>query len=774
MRSSLIALATIALISAWQTNASATRYWKTSVTNGNWSTVNNWSATSQSGADNAGPPLVSENVVITHSNGTAHTVTLDTNTPSLGLVYLDLTGAGTAANTLSITSNQNLTAAAISVGGNSGSVFTNGRGAVNQSNGTVTISAGTDFIMAWGTGSSGTYTLSGGNLVANQSEWIGFNGTGTFNHTGGTNTINASAVGSFYVGANNSATGTYNLSGTGALVSNETEYIGHSGFGTFNQSGGSNTITGAGNDLVLGFNPGTAGNYILSGGTLSVADDLFAGSAGSGALIVSGNASVDVGDQLWVNSAPGSGDTGYLEVSNGTVFTQGLALGTDATLRLNSANSCLRFNILSADPGAFLDYQAGKIQMGGNRTLGSDTAVNYFFGAQPNISSSKELAIEGNATLPSAVPLTMSGGTLSAQSLMISSGSHITGTQSSTINAATLVLTGSVIDVTAGNLAVGDATKVNGFYSNGTANVGPGTLTLADANDAVFDSAALVTLGQGSAPGTLAAANGLTLDFGGNIIGFGTVNTPNSIADPLTNNGHITGNSGAQPITLSGYVKGVGTFDNVNFTGTFAPGLSPTILLAGNIALASTSTLIMEVGGTTAGSGYDQIQSTGSITFDGTLQVSLINGFPPAAGQSFNLFDWVTSSGTFDTLQLPTLAGLTWNTSQLYTTGVLSVAAAGIPGDYNNNGTVDAGDYVLWRKGGPLANEVDNPGTVNGADYTAWRARFGNASVSGTGASRVNAAVPEAATIVLLIFAACGAFSSRNRAPLRVSKLIYA
>ena len=39
----------------------------------------------------------------------------------------------------------------------------------------------------------------------------------------------------------------------------------------------------------------------------------------------------------------------------------------------------------------------------------------------------------------------------------------------------------------------------------------------------------------------------------------------------------------------------------------------------------------------------------------------------------------------------------------------------GVPGDYNNNGIVDSADYVLWRNGGPLQNEVDNPGTVNAA-----------------------------------------------------------
>ena len=77
--------------------------------------------------------------------------------------------------------------------------------------------------------------------------------------------------------------------------------------------------------------------------------------------------------------------------------------------------------------------------------------------------------------------------------------------------------------------------------------------------------------------------------------------------------------------------------------------------------------------------------------------------------------------------------------------------AAGVPGDYNSNGVVDAADYVLWRNGGPLANEVDVPGTVNAADYTAWRARFGNASGSGAGFGA--AAVPEPAAFTLFAVA---------------------
>jgi hypothetical protein len=86
-----------------------------------------------------------------------------------------------------------------------------------------------------------------------------------------------------------------------------------------------------------------------------------------------------------------------------------------------------------------------------------------------------------------------------------------------------------------------------------------------------------------------------------------------------------------------------------------------------------------------------------------------------------------------------------------------------VPGDYNGNGTVDAADYVLWRKGGPLLNEVDTPGTVNAADYTAWRARFGNTAGSGSGAT-ASAAVPEPTTLVLLMFAATGWYLRRRRA----------
>jgi hypothetical protein len=75
-----------------------------------------------------------------------------------------------------------------------------------------------------------------------------------------------------------------------------------------------------------------------------------------------------------------------------------------------------------------------------------------------------------------------------------------------------------------------------------------------------------------------------------------------------------------------------------------------------------------------------------------------------------------------------------------------NIAPPGVPGDYNGNGKVDGADYVLWRNGGPLLNEVDVPGTVNAADYTEWRSRFGNPPGSGS-----VAAVPEPASLGVLL-----------------------
>lgn len=82
-----------------------------------------------------------------------------------------------------------------------------------------------------------------------------------------------------------------------------------------------------------------------------------------------------------------------------------------------------------------------------------------------------------------------------------------------------------------------------------------------------------------------------------------------------------------------------------------------------------------------------------------------------------------------------------------------SILPAGVPGDYNGDGIVNASDYVLWRRGGPLQNQVDDPDHVTPQDYTAWRARYGNTAGTGVGGELGALSVPEPSAIALLLFA---------------------
>lgn len=88
-----------------------------------------------------------------------------------------------------------------------------------------------------------------------------------------------------------------------------------------------------------------------------------------------------------------------------------------------------------------------------------------------------------------------------------------------------------------------------------------------------------------------------------------------------------------------------------------------------------------------------------------------------------------------------------WDTAQL-SMGVLSVKATALLGDYNANGTVDAADYIVWRKtdGGETA-------------YNTWRTNFERTAGSGTAlpsAKPLSAALPEPAALFLLAIGVAG------------------
>ena len=215
----------------------------------------------------------------------------------------------------------------------------------------------------------------------------------------------------------------------------------------------------------------------------------------------------------------------------------------------------------------------------------------------------------------------------------------------------------------------------------------------------------------------------------------------------VTNNGTVNIEIG-RTAYFFGNVDGSGTYTGAGtaeFLANFSPGSSPaSVSSAGNLKLDASAKLVIELGGTEPGTQFDQVHVGGQLALGGALMVSLINDFHPAARISFDILDWGSLAGAFSSIQLPTLAdGLIWDTSQLYSAGVILVDLPGIPGDFNLDHVVDAADFVTWRKG---------LGTIyTTADYDVWRAHFGQTAGGGLGANFSGAEMPEPSGWTILL-----------------------
>ena len=75
-------------------------------------------------------------------------------------------------------------------------------------------------------------------------------------------------------------------------------------------------------------------------------------------------------------------------------------------------------------------------------------------------------------------------------------------------------------------------------------------------------------------------------------------------------------------------------------------------------------------------------------------------------------------------------------------------------GDYDGDGSVDASDYIVWRKSigstTNLAADGNGNGVIDNGDFDVWRAHFGQTAGTGSGLNTI-ASVPEPASIALLI-----------------------
>ncbi len=95
-------------------------------------------------------------------------------------------------------------------------------------------------------------------------------------------------------------------------------------------------------------------------------------------------------------------------------------------------------------------------------------------------------------------------------------------------------------------------------------------------------------------------------------------------------------------------------------------------------------------------------------------------------------------------------------------------ATAGLPGDYNLDGTVNLADYTVWRDSNGSSTSLPNenpdattPGVVDQEDYQFWKSQFGATFPLAT-PSAITVQVPEPSAVVIAGLMIGGLFARRR------------
>ena len=109
--------------------------------------------------------------------------------------------------------------------------------------------------------------------------------------------------------------------------------------------------------------------------------------------------------------------------------------------------------------------------------------------------------------------------------------------------------------------------------------------------------------------------------------------------------------------------------------------------------------LLANLAGTDDETGFGRVEVVGNTQLGGaSVQVSLADGFVPAIGDAFPV---LSSAGTIS--GAPASAKLqrcrrAWRGNSMWVRHLVELSVvAGLSGDYNGNGIVDAADYTIWH-----------------------------------------------------------------------------
>jgi large repetitive protein len=429
---------------------------------------------------------------------------------------------------------------------------------------------------------------------------------------------------------------------------------------TINLHGG-DTLTIDGQGRTIDGDGAHRGLFVYAGDVtvkdLTIKDMVARGGNGSGGIDPGGGAAGFGGGLFVANDVAGGGTASHVTLNN-VHFEDGRAVGGNAGPYIS--------------PQYWVNQSAtrhgGAGGMGGNAVLsetpvwsnsGSYYYVNYYSTPGGGIAGSGVL---GDGSFGSAATAAAFGTGSVTYAPGFGGGAQAHGGMGAGGNV--FVQAGATLVIEGGGTSGGTATGGTGYYAayNGAAFGGGIYLQQSAGQDApaltlyatnanptltIADVIAFQSSSTGLAIGDATHVNTGTVTLSANnaYTGATTVNSGTLLVDGSIAGSAVTVHSGG---TLGGH--GVTGAVTVQAGGTFAAGNSPGQITVASLNLAAGSTFAEELGGTTAGTGYDQTVVQGTIALNGaTLSATLYNGFTPHVGDIFKIIDGpgAAISGTF-------------------------------------------------------------------------------------------------------------------------------
>jgi len=573
------------------------------------------------------------------------------------------------------------------------------------------------------------------------------------------------------IGASDNSSGIVAIEGLGTFIDvNDTVQVGQGGEGVIEVTASARMFA---DDTIIGSLVTGYGRITISGLQTSwrQVNSITVGGAGRGTLEVFDQARLETTNVVIGNAATG---IGIIDVAGAGSFwevtgSMNLGVGGQSTMNVLGGG---RVTTTTEARLALISTGESHVEVSGLHSLwavgGSMSIGEFGFGtlaildggrvtAGGNVVLSDNINSRGETTVDGAGSTWEITGTLDVSQpgeakLTISNGGLVTATGVLRVAAAgELRLDGGRIESAAGSgLTNNGLVRGGGTIDAAVTNVAVGEIRVAAGDALVMHSNltnnGLIDIEGGEIEVFGATTNSGDVDVRGGILRFqtGFTNSLNSQLAIVGGNVDVFGaviNSAGAEVVVGGEALAAfhDTFTN-NGLLLVTPGAE--LLTLENLTFGGGGSMTVQLADDDPVDGFGQVLVGGTASITGTLNVELLGDFAPQVGDSFQIMTaGISRSGQFTNEMLPLLDdGLEWDVQYNPNSVVLSVVSPGLIGDYNDDGTVDAGDYVVWRKFNNTATTLPNDSTsgqVNDLDYDAWRERFGENGGGGSGGGSV-------------------------------------